>query len=548
MVCPHQFIKFVTLFAFLTVIAAPGCQPSNGLRNGVFCGNNHIQASEECDNGANNGNAFECTSECKIAVCGDGLVFEGIESCDNGEFNSNTAPNQCRTDCTPARCGDGVVDEGESCDDGNSDNLDRCANSCTLPTCGNGVKEWGEECDDGNIVETDDCLTTCLEATCGDGRVHSGVEGCDDGDTDNTNSCLNTCVQPSCGDGYTEAGVEQCDDGNTDNRDGCLNTCEEATCGDGYVNLGREECDDANQTNTDACKNNCIMSRCGDGIVEDGVEECDDGNRSNVDGCLNNCATAVCGDVWVWLGVEECDDGDDSNADGCLNNCNLATCGDGFIKEGEEYCDDGASNGMMVGACTTDCTGLRPPPSMVFVPAGEFLYGENEETRSTDAFYIDTYEVSAANYQGCHSVDACPGESTALLQHNASNRAVSGIQWQSAEAYCMWKGKRLPTEIEWEKAARGTDGRTYPWGESRPDSDYVLYGNEIGQIPEALSPYGAHDMGGNLWEWTSSRFSPGGSAHVFRGYEGKCWIRNYGWTRAGIQSHDRIGFRCAESP
>lgn len=185
----------------------------------------------------------------------------------------------------------------------------------------------------------------------------------------------------------------------------------------------------------------------------------------------------------------------------------------------------------------TDTKGI----SMRLVPAGEFIMG-NDNSRYEDerpahilyleAFFIDKYEVTNAVYKKCVGAGGCssllyPGiglGNGVVSYYNDSkynNYPVVNVDWTMAEAFCEWRGGSLPTEAQWEKAARGTDGRTYPWGEGldcskanysecKEFSDYLYYGFpvEVGSYPSGRSPYGVYDMAGNVSEWTRSIEKP----------------------------------------
>jgi cysteine-rich repeat protein len=166
--------------------------------------------------------------------------------------------DDCTNACTIALCGDGVVQAGvESCDDGNVDDGDGCSATCFLETCGDGVLDDGEECDDGNMAGDDACTSLCMNAVCGDGVVQAGVDLCDDGNLEDTDDCTSTCTPAACGDGFVWAGMEECDDANMDDADMCLNACTNAICGDAVIQAGVEQCDDGNGMAGDGCSDTC---------------------------------------------------------------------------------------------------------------------------------------------------------------------------------------------------------------------------------------------------------------------------------------------------
>lgn len=163
-------------------------------------------------------------------------------------------------------------------------------------------------------------------------------------------------------------------------------------------------------------------------------------------------------------------------------------------------------------------TMLQPPTGMTHVPAGEFTLGSNRGLQlerpqivgRTIDFFIDIHEVTKEEYQRCVEAGHCPPP--VCPQNEVPNVPVTCVTQPAAAAYCAFVGKRLPTEEEWEKAARGTDARTYPWGETSPDCNRAVYRScvqenaplPVGGRTAGKSPYGTMDQSGNVWEWTAT--------------------------------------------
>ncbi|MCO5197751.1 MAG: formylglycine-generating enzyme family protein [Anaerolineae bacterium] len=165
---------------------------------------------------------------------------------------------------------------------------------------------------------------------------------------------------------------------------------------------------------------------------------------------------------------------------------------------------------------------------MVLVPGGEFLFGEDKVKWYLPPFWIDKTPVTQADYK--RFLDANPNHrvpfrteewATTYNWDQVRRTYPSGkdyhpvvvVSWYDAGAYAEWAGKRLPTEHEWEKAARGTDGRLYPWGDAWLDNHANTWEAQIGETspiglfsPQGDSPYGCVDMSGNVWEWTSTPY------------------------------------------
>lgn len=267
---------------------------------------------------------------------------------------------------------------------------------------------------------------------------------------------------------------------------------------------------------------------------------------------------------------------------------------------------------------------------MVFIPAGEFLRGASPEniadlvnlcpncpldtledaqpqtTIYLDAFWIDKTEVTNAQFsrfvdETGYRTSAERTDDYSYVQDlnlrdfvyvgdadwlhpqggnssitNQDDRAVTQVSWEDAFAYCEWAGKRLPTEAEWEKAARGDEGRLFPWGDSAPDSGDLNFDFSrgtivsVGRYPDGASPYGGLDMSGNVWEWVADYYTEdyywdapdtnpqGPTSGKGRVLRGGSWASEYDpylvyvttffrfWNYEYLSS-DALGFRCASS-
>jgi formylglycine-generating enzyme required for sulfatase activity len=247
--------------------------------------------------------------------------------------------------------------------------------------------------------------------------------------------------------------------------------------------------------------------------------------------------------------------------------------------------------------CATAVASTSPPDDMVAVPAGRYTMGSEDgpaDERPAHEVVLERYSIDrypVTNGQFAEFLNA-EGAGTRVRWYDDDDpdarihrdarvwRADAGyerhpaieVTWAGARAYCAWRGKRLPTEAEWEKAARGTDGRRYPWGNDAPSSSRAQFATgyhntvAVDAHPAGASPYGVHDMAGNTWEWVSTLYRPypyrsddgredisatgargtRGGGHDSPASEITTTQRGRNLSRNPVAGHHNIGFRCAK--
>ena len=250
------------------------------------------------------------------------------------------------------------------------------------------------------------------------------------------------------------------------------------------------------------------------------------------------------------------------------------------------------------------CDDVTIPVGMKCIPGGEFIRGSNKTTIdetsygkikdeypimkiSVSTFLLDTYEVTFSQYQNCVKKGGCTPARPNYRGYDDPKMPMLGLNWYQARAYCTWAGKRLPTEAEFEKAARGPKGEIFPWGNEEPDCSKAIIQQkgkkgcgtgktwDVGSKP--ANRYGLYDIAGNSWEWVQDWYSrnykacgkdcegkdpkgpckgkdrcPGHRLKVIRG--GSWWWDGIHARGANRRSHfpknnpyHHFGFRCAKS-
>lgn len=228
------------------------------------------------------------------------------------------------------------------------------------------------------------------------------------------------------------------------------------------------------------------------------------------------------------------------------------------------------------------------PNDMILIPAGEFIMGTDKRLPdegprhkvTLPAYYIDRYEVTNLQYRKFSNETHRRSPShfkNRTFPPGKADHPVTYVSWEDANAYCHWAGKRLPTDEEWEKAARGSDGRMFPWGDEFEIKNantplrwkkLSQFGDTtpVGAFPHGASPYGLMDMSGNVWEWTASWYKAYPNNKVasesygerYKTLKGGSWF-DCSFYNCGISApvfnraffakkvkNDSFGFRCAK--
>jgi cysteine-rich repeat protein len=568
-----------------------------------------VDEGEECDDG-NPDPTDSCTNLCRLARCGDGVLRidtspgeAGFEACEP-QLGSSTCSLRCSFD----RCGDGVKDPGEECDDGNDDEQDICRTNCVNALCGDGIirldKQPGEpgyeSCDDQNENQEDGCTTACDRHRCGDAILRSDIAA---GSRSACSSSENCSDQEQCRDGQClHALFEGCDDGNEEQADACRGDCLLARCGDGVERQDIEQGSDA------VCRpggsdcpagERCVAGRC----AHDAFEFCDDGDVSNANACVESCVVNRCGDGF-WrqdlqvgdVGFEVCDDGNTEDGDYCSSDCQNLTslCGDGLLAWPQEVCDDG--NTLDGDDCGANCL-----QDLLKVSIAEGCFERGYDGSSglgpvhqtcLSPFFMDRKEVTVARYRQFLDAFLQQDRPESWLETIDDSERFQGdelipvgeVKRADAAAYCAWLGKSLPSEAQWEFAARGTAATRYPWGDepaancalavrqfTNADAQAELCARAGEWLPpcsrsDGDSPEGVCDLIGNLREWVADGFrfdvygsqveAAGGDAlqdplipfeegmaGTVRGEFGPAYNRS-----SSRSFSTSLGFRCASSP
>jgi len=579
-------------------------------------------------------NAGTCADDCGSAECGEGAHGIPCGSCPVGETIWCDA-GICKDDCAGRQCGASPFLEVScgTCPDRSWCNTGSCVDDCGSAECGEGAH--GVPCGSCPVGETmwcdaGVCKDDCVGLQCGESpflEVSCGT--CFDRSWCNAGTCEDDCGSAECGEGAHGVPCGSCPVGETIWCDAgvCKDDCDGRQCGASpFLEVLCGTCPDRSWCNSGFCEDDCGSAECGEGAHGISCGSCPVGESWSCDEgvCQDDCDGLQCGQSPILdVNCGTCGDRNWCNAGICEDDCGSAECGPGAHGISCGSCTTGESWWCDEGLCVDDCEGLECGPSlvlgvscggcgdgeechpdgvclpeMIHIPAGSFSMGCNAAVDADcnsdekpyhavnlSQYYIGKTEVTVDAYKKCVDVGACtlPVATGSPFNWGISGRGshpINGVSWEQASSYCEWVGWRLPTEAEWERAARGTDGRKYPWGNQNATCSFAVFKDATGsgcgagttasvcsRSPGGDSPEGSCDMSGNLWEWVSDWYSADyysgsaptnpigpetGTSKVIRG--GSWYWENYTWVRASVRygwvpgtAHAWGGFRCAKS-
>jgi formylglycine-generating enzyme required for sulfatase activity len=322
-------------------------------------------------------------------------------------------------------------------------------------------------------------------------------------------------------------------------------TCTNNTWGDWGACSGQGTCapnatQNCGSGGTQTCDNNCTWGACSG-------QPCSGDTSQTCGNCGTQTRTCVNG-AWETWGT-------------CTGEHGVCASG------ATQSCTDGTQ------ICTSACD-WGPCAGMVSVPGGTVTLGSNVSNDSNPShsstvatFLMDLTEVTVSAYASCVTAPQCATPTTGSLYTwgvtGKENHPINGVSWTDANTYCTWAGKRLPTEEEWEYAARYDDGRDYPWGSTAPSATLANYGTSgttaVGSYPSGASKLGMQDLAGNVWEWTSTWYCSTppctGTSGTYRVLRGGSWGGLTSSLRAASRNgsspsnrYYSFGFRCARTP
>lgn len=504
--------------------------------------------------------ATACGPNCIVCTVPEG----GTATCDGTE---------CHVGCGPGlqTCGETCIPESAVCEatcpvnqhacDGQCtplDNPNACGEDCTacpLPanaeraTCENGA--CGFLCQLGAHACGTECFTDNDPNACGEDCVVCPTS------ENQTAGCVDGQCTATCNEGYHVCDATCVSDTDAAHCGGSCQPCP-APSG-GSVTCESGQCVPQCPPNTELCLGECIA-------VGDACNgQCPSGQHDCSGVCRSDTSPASCGDSCT-----ACPQPPGATGTSCdAGECDF-TCGAGTTRCGDEcLADTGPAE------CGAQCKQL-PGPRLTVIPEGDLNVGADDLEFATvrvqshfETFCIDQTEVTVADYEACVDAGGCEAP-RALSGCNwgvagQDNHPVTCIDWPRADAYCRWAGKRLPSEWEWEFAARGSSGRDYPWGDETPSSQYLNWRYEaaggattnVGSYPMGQTPdTHVFDLAGSVWEWTGSVWcdskAPGatcqqGTYTARGGSFGSTYdihVRS-AWRDPDSAGDHRFGFRCA---